>query len=177
MRSFSQYSILGVQTASSLRQIHQLRRGLRPPPQLMGFPEGGDRLDPHKFGFESNFSMGWVPARGPPKEFVFRYSHVLHSVRLSGLPRSGCTAQPSHAVCCEATGKSGDALPWPAVHPDRRVAVLWEGTFNVLRIGNWSFWGSGRPRGPGRPFQKVGGEAPHFLEGSPGPPGSPRPPK
>ncbi len=34
---------------------------------------------------------------------------------------------------------------------------------NIIRIGNRSFWGSGRPRGPGRPFQKVGGETPHRL--------------
>ena len=37
--------------------------------------------------------------------------------------------------------------------------------------------GSGRPRGPGRPMQKVGGVAPNLLQGSPGLPGPPRPPK
>ncbi len=41
------------------------------------------------------------------------------------------------------------------------VAILWEGILNLLRVGNRSFWGSGRPR---RPFQKVGGFAPHLLE-------------
>ncbi len=43
------------------------------------------------------------------------------------------------------------------------------GTLSFLRIGNRSFWGSGRPRGPNRPFQKVGGFAPHFLQGLPKP--------
>ncbi len=35
----------------------------------------------------------------------------------------------------------------------------------------------GRPRGPGKAFQKVGGEDPHIFEGSPGPPGPARPQK
>ncbi len=34
---------------------------------------------------------------------------------------------------------------------------------------------SGRPRGPGKALQNVGGEAPHIFEGSPGPPGPDRP--
>jgi hypothetical protein len=34
---------------------------------------------------------------------------------------------------------------------------------------------SGRPREPGRPFQKVRGEAPRLLKGSHGPPGPARP--
>ncbi len=38
------------------------------------------------------------------------------------------------------------------------------------------FLGSKLPRGPGKPFPKVGGEVPHLLEGSPGPPGQLRPP-
>ena len=36
---------------------------------------------------------------------------------------------------------------------------------------------SGRPRAAGKPFKKVGGEAPHLLEGFPGRPGPPRHPK
>ncbi len=59
--------------------------------------------------------------------------------------------------------------------PSLNVAVLWEVIFIFFRIGNRSVWGSGRPRGPGRPFRWVGGFAPHLLEGSPGPPGPPRP--
>ncbi len=35
----------------------------------------------------------------------------------------------------------------------QNLAVLWEVIFNFLRIGNRSFGGSGRPRGPGRPFR------------------------
>ncbi len=35
-------------------------------------------------------------------------------------------------------------------------------------------WATREPR---RSLQKVGGEAPHLLEGFPGPPGPPRPPK
>ncbi len=57
------------------------------------------------------------------------------------------------------------------------VAALWEVSFKFLRVGNRSCWGSGRPRGPGRPFHWVGGFAHHLLEGSQGPPGPPRPPK
>ncbi len=51
---------------------------------------------------------------------------------------------------------------------------------NVLTLaplpgpGNVRFSGSGRPRGPRRPFQKVGGEAPQPLKGSPGHPGPAR---
>ncbi len=43
------------------------------------------------------------------------------------------------------------------------VVVLWEVIFNLLRIGNRSFWGSGRHRGPGRPFRWVGGFAPYLV--------------
>ena len=41
------------------------------------------------------------------------------------------------------------------------VAALWMSIkfYNFLRVGNLSFWGSGRPREPRRPLQKVG-EAP-----------------
>ena len=41
------------------------------------------------------------------------------------------------------------------------VAALWVAIefLIFLRIEDRSFSGSGRPRGPGRPFQKVGGEA------------------
>ena len=44
------------------------------------------------------------------------------------------------------------------------------GTLICFRIGNRSFLGSGRPRGPLRSFQKVGGEAPPtFWKGLRGP--------
>jgi hypothetical protein len=36
---------------------------------------------------------------------------------------------------------------------------------------NLCFWDLSCPRGPGKPFQKVGGFAPHLLERFPGPPG------
>ncbi len=38
-------------------------------------------------------------------------------------------------------------------------------------------WGLGGPGGPKKPFQKVGGEAPHLLEWFLGPPGPPKPEK
>ncbi len=44
------------------------------------------------------------------------------------------------------------------------------------RIFGVAFLKSGRPRGPGKAFQNVGGEAPHILEGLPGP-GPARPQK
>ena len=72
--------------------------------------------------------------------------------------------------CCRPPTKESDLTQLD-------VAVLWEVISYCLRIGNLSFWGSGRPRGRGRPFQKVGGFAPHFLEWYPGRPGPPRPPK
>jgi hypothetical protein len=42
------------------------------------------------------------------------------------------------------------------------VAALWFGKFckKHQRIGHRPFLGSGRPRGTGKPFRKVGGEAP-----------------
>ncbi len=40
-----------------------------------------------------------------------------------------------------------------------------------------AFLKSGRPRGPGKALKIVGGEAPHILEGLPGPPGPARPQK
>ncbi len=58
MRSFYQNPIFGVQTASSLRQTHELVWGASPPSSLDGFPP--------KSGFEKNFSKGWVPASCPP---------------------------------------------------------------------------------------------------------------
>ena len=56
------------------------------------------------------------------------------------------------------------------------ATVLWEGFLNFIRVGNRLFWELGRPRGPRRPFQNVGGFAPHLLQAPPGPPGPPRPP-
>ncbi len=52
MISFSQNPILGVQTVSSFREAHQLRKL---PTSIDGFPGG-----------KNNFSMGWVAARGHP---------------------------------------------------------------------------------------------------------------
>jgi hypothetical protein len=46
------------------------------------------------------------------------------------------------------------------------------GKFHFLRR---PFLRSGLPRGPRRPFQRVGGFAPCLLQGSPGPPGPGRP--
>ena len=47
--------------------------------------------------------------------------------------------------------------------------------FHLFRIGHRSCWGSGRPRTPRIPFQKVGDVAHHLLGGSPGPLVPPRP--
>ncbi len=57
------------------------------------------------------------------------------------------------------------------------VAVLWLGPKfeNFVRIGNRPFLKSGRSRGPGRPFRKVGAKPPTFLYGLPGPRGRPDP--
>ncbi len=43
--------------------------------------------------------------------------------------------------------------------------------------GNRQWFGSGRPKRPLKPLQKVGGEAPHLLEWFLGPLGPPRPEK
>ena len=51
---------------------------------------------------------------------------------------------------------------YPLSRLANHVAVHW-GLIKIMiiiRIANRSFWGSGRPRGPGRPFQKVGGRNP-----------------
>ena len=51
--------------------------------------------------------------------------------------------------------------------------------FHALGLWSPDFWGaclrSGRPRGPGKAFQKVGGEAPHPLGDLRGPRGHPDP--
>ncbi len=61
----------------------------------------------------------------------------------------------------------------------RTVAALWMAIRfqKVSRIGNRSFLGSGRPRGPGKPSKKVGGEAPHLWKGLRGTRGRPDPQK
>ncbi len=42
------------------------------------------------------------------------------------------------------------------------VAALWVAIIllNVLKIGNRSFWGSGRPRGPGKALKNMGAKPP-----------------
>jgi hypothetical protein len=49
-------------------------------------------------------------------------------------------------------------------HPALYVAALWERIIDCLRVGNWSFWGSGRPRGPRRP-KRWGASPPTFCKG------------
>ncbi len=72
------------------------------------------------------------------------------------------------------------ARPPPRRWPNRGVRL----GGNKLRFfihgfgpaGNRRFWGSGRPRLPQKPFQRVGvGFAPHLLEWRLGPPGPPSP--
>jgi hypothetical protein len=50
-----------------------------------------------------------------------------------------------------------------------------EGSLAGFLLG--AFLKSGRPRRPGNALQNAGGEAPHILEGLPGPPGPARPQK
>ncbi len=54
-----------------------------------------------------------------------------------------------------------------------RLVYNWvpEGSLAGFCLG--AFLGSGRPRGPGKAFQNVGGEAPTFLKAFPGPRGRP----
>ncbi len=75
------------------------------------------------------------------------------------------------------SGKEGRQPSLPRRQKRRSyVAVLWEGILNCLRVGHRSFCGSGRPRGPGRPFQKMGElRPPHLLQGLRGPLGRPDP--
>ncbi len=47
------------------------------------------------------------------------------------------------------------------------------GILNPLRVGHRYFGGSGRPRGPQRPFQKLGGFAPNLWKGFRSPWGRP----
>ena len=53
------------------------------------------------------------------------------------------------------------------------VAALWGPIefLNFLRVGSWSFWGSGGPRGPRKAFKKVGGRPPGPAKWTPRPPG------
>ncbi len=55
------------------------------------------------------------------------------------------------------------------------VAALWEVILNLLRVGNRSFWWSGRPRGPGDPSKRWGAKPPTFCKGFRGPQGRPGP--
>ena len=50
------------------------------------------------------------------------------------------------------------------------------GLFNVLRVGSWSMWGSGRPRGPGDPSKRWEAKPPPFARVS-GAPGAAQTPK
>ena len=70
---------------------------------------------------------------------------------------------------------TGDDPPAERARRGPAAAALWDVSFKFLTVGNRSFWRSGRPRGPGRPFRWVGGFAPNLSEGSSGPPGPPRP--
>jgi hypothetical protein len=74
-------------------------------------------------------------------------------VRPRGLfSKNSAETMPTHIRGCTLGGK---------LFEDRESAIL----------------GSGRPRSPVRPLQKVVGFASHLLQGSPGPPGPPRLPK
>ena len=63
--------------------------------------------------------------------------------------------------------------------PLKDVAALWGPIefLNFLRVGSWSFWGCGRPRGTRRPFKKGGGEAPRPSEMATEAPGAAQTPK
>ncbi len=89
---------------------------------------------------------------------------IFRGARNSGRPSKMRGASPP--TFCEDS-------PSPRGRQDLKHALR-EGILNLLRAGNRSLWGSGRPRGPRRPFQKVGGFAPHILGGFPGPPGPAR---
>ncbi len=65
LRSFFQNPMFEVQTASSLRESQSTEVGGFAPHSLDGLSGGRGRLDHPKIGFENNFSMGWVAARGP----------------------------------------------------------------------------------------------------------------
>jgi len=89
--------------------------------------------------------------------------------------RPGLVAGRARARVGRGSGKAGDE-----VHNrpcQLNVAAPWEEISNFLRVGDRSFWGSGRPRGPRWPFRWARGPRPHLFEGSPGPPGPPRLPK
>ncbi len=93
-------------------------------------------------------------------------------------------AKPTHALACPqeqrpiaVRAQRATSRPWRAHPPSWLHAGLVNKFYYFLRIGDRPFVGSGWPRGPWRPFRKVGGEAPHLLQGSPGPPVPPRPPK
>ncbi len=72
----------------------------------------------------------------------------------------------------------------PTGLPRASLSVLgtsWDRNTGYLRAVKPDFLGaflrSCRPRGPGKAFKNVGGEAPHILQGLPGPPGPARPQK
>ncbi len=78
LRSSSENPALGVQTASSLREIHQLRwGGLRPPPRLMGFQAKAEG----KFleSENANGPLSYAVDRPPNKIMGKRMTHNEHS--------------------------------------------------------------------------------------------------
>jgi hypothetical protein len=110
-----------------------------------------------------------LASKGRPRGRKRIFSHIHRLGRICSRPWSldmrGCTLGGCSSIVLSAL-----VAGYAWLHVGRVF-------FNCFRIRNRSFLGSGRPREPGRPFQKAGGFAPHLLEWSPGPPGSPRPPK
>ncbi len=80
LRGFSQNLILGGPNGLFPPGSPSIEVGAKPPTSIDGFRGGKRPFGPPKSGFETNFSKGWVPARGPPsygggqiKTRIFRF--------------------------------------------------------------------------------------------------------
>ncbi len=101
------------------------------------------------------------PAPGP--------RHMTGSLKALCPELLGCVFSTLHDLCVSSLrrGHANLLCIVPILTDDpRRESFCWD-----------AFLRSRRPRGPGKAFKKVWGEAPHIFEGLPGPPGPARPQK
>ncbi len=123
--SSSQNPVLGVQAVSSIRGLHEFRWGASPT-LIHGLPGGRGPLRLQRSVSEKYLLMGWVAARGPPKDgsnncpSPFRGPlDLIFKIRGRGSflgGRSGCffstnpRANPAQSAGC---GGGGGAAPPP----------------------------------------------------------------
>jgi hypothetical protein len=168
--------------ASSFWETHQLRWGASPPPTtIYGFPGGKRQCGSTKSGFEFNFAICWVAARGPPT--------TTNVGDLVGSPRAtdARSYMPKASLCAESAGSikwhnnrwvrdgrgrlaRGVNHPSP-LPPSSGPLVLQSGgaqrSCGSYIKRSWAgyrrLWRSRRPFLPKALGKRLGGEAPHLF--------------